>query len=172
MKLNVFACVRQPSQGPTFGIKGELWNNPRSLRGCWEIQYKSDVWPCASVFRLQVVQQEVDTLKSFLWKRYYTAVSSLKLRCLSENSKASSHLIDVSVHFSLTSISPVTFTPSLPPTTWWLQPSTPACSMSPHNLTRWELDFISGRYRNRLFARERSGFRIVTFSRYASTGSV
>lgn len=22
MKLNVFACVRQPSQGPTFGIKG------------------------------------------------------------------------------------------------------------------------------------------------------
>jgi methylenetetrahydrofolate dehydrogenase (NADP+)/methenyltetrahydrofolate cyclohydrolase/formyltetrahydrofolate synthetase len=21
-KLNVFACVRQPSQGPTFGIKG------------------------------------------------------------------------------------------------------------------------------------------------------
>lgn len=21
---NVFACVRQPSQGPTFGIKGEL----------------------------------------------------------------------------------------------------------------------------------------------------
>lgn len=23
MKLNVFACVRQPSQGPTFGIKGE-----------------------------------------------------------------------------------------------------------------------------------------------------
>lgn len=29
MKLNVFACVRQPSQGPTFGIKGELWNNVR-----------------------------------------------------------------------------------------------------------------------------------------------
>lgn len=27
MKLNVFACVRQPSQGPTFGIKGELWLN-------------------------------------------------------------------------------------------------------------------------------------------------
>lgn len=24
MKLNVFACVRQPSQGPTFGIKGQL----------------------------------------------------------------------------------------------------------------------------------------------------
>lgn len=24
MKLNVFACVRQPSQGPTFGIKGEI----------------------------------------------------------------------------------------------------------------------------------------------------
>lgn len=23
LKLNVFACVRQPSQGPTFGIKGE-----------------------------------------------------------------------------------------------------------------------------------------------------
>lgn len=23
MKLNVFACVRQPSQAPTFGIKGE-----------------------------------------------------------------------------------------------------------------------------------------------------
>ncbi len=22
LKLNVFACVRQPSQGPTFGIKG------------------------------------------------------------------------------------------------------------------------------------------------------
>ena len=24
MKLNVFACVRQPSQGPTFGIKGKF----------------------------------------------------------------------------------------------------------------------------------------------------
>ena len=23
LKLNVFACVRQPSQGPTFGIKGQ-----------------------------------------------------------------------------------------------------------------------------------------------------
>lgn len=23
LKQNVFACVRQPSQGPTFGIKGE-----------------------------------------------------------------------------------------------------------------------------------------------------
>lgn len=25
MKLNVFACVRQPSQGPTFGIKGDFF---------------------------------------------------------------------------------------------------------------------------------------------------
>ena len=24
LKQNVFACVRQPSQGPTFGIKGKL----------------------------------------------------------------------------------------------------------------------------------------------------
>lgn len=24
LKKNVFACVRQPSQGPTFGIKGEV----------------------------------------------------------------------------------------------------------------------------------------------------
>ena len=24
LKLNSFACVRQPSQGPTFGIKGML----------------------------------------------------------------------------------------------------------------------------------------------------
>lgn len=30
MKLNVFACVRQPSQGPTFGIKGELLNTAHS----------------------------------------------------------------------------------------------------------------------------------------------
>lgn len=27
MRQNVFACVRQPSQGPTFGIKG--------LTNCW-----------------------------------------------------------------------------------------------------------------------------------------
>ncbi len=25
LKKNVFACIRQPSQGPTFGIKGELF---------------------------------------------------------------------------------------------------------------------------------------------------
>ncbi len=31
MKLNVFACVRQPSQGPTFGIKGELRSKKKKL---------------------------------------------------------------------------------------------------------------------------------------------
>lgn len=30
MKLNVFACVRQPSQGPTFGIKGEFGKSVNS----------------------------------------------------------------------------------------------------------------------------------------------
>lgn len=84
---------------------------------------------------------------------------------------ASLHLIDESFHFSLTSTSPVTFTPSQPPTTWWLQPSTLACSTSPHNLTRWEL-FSSGRYRNRLFAHKTNGFRLLSLSLYASTGSV
>ncbi len=24
LKKNIFACIRQPSQGPTFGIKGEF----------------------------------------------------------------------------------------------------------------------------------------------------
>lgn len=30
---NVFACVRQPSQGPTFGIKGILWQDPGGAKG-------------------------------------------------------------------------------------------------------------------------------------------
>lgn len=62
-----------------------------------------------------------------------------------ENTEASLQLIDESFHVSLTSISPVTFTPSLLPTTWWLQPSTLECSTSLHSLTRWGLLFISVR---------------------------
>lgn len=27
LKRNVFACVRQPSQGPTFGIKGNFYSS-------------------------------------------------------------------------------------------------------------------------------------------------
>ena len=40
LKKNIFACVRQPSQGPTFGIKGgaagggysQVWNYSRAVK--------------------------------------------------------------------------------------------------------------------------------------------
>lgn len=40
MNLNVFACVRQPSQGPTFGIKGELWSTTCQ----WEVAKVTNCW--------------------------------------------------------------------------------------------------------------------------------
>ena len=33
LKQNVFACVRQPSQGPTFGIKGMTYSSSHPLPG-------------------------------------------------------------------------------------------------------------------------------------------
>lgn len=62
------------------------------------------------------------------------------------------HLINKSVHFSSTSISPVTFTPSQLPTTWLPLPSTLACSTSLHNLTKWVLYSVSGILKHTHFA--------------------
>lgn len=74
MKLNVFACVRQPSQGPTFGIKGELCHRAQQHieQPCtvFKLLFNNCV---VLVFCLQVVLLEVDTLRSFQWKRYFAS---------------------------------------------------------------------------------------------------
>lgn len=79
MKLNVFACVRQPSQGPTFGIKGEFWKSVNS--GDVARVYYRDIFMYVLFiyfsFCLQAVLQEVDILKLFQWKRYSIAFPTL-----------------------------------------------------------------------------------------------
>lgn len=153
MKLNVFACVRQPSQGPTFGIKGDLWKNVHSVTGC----------TCYELLKCKFL-----VLYWYIYLHYYyyyilscvcrgcrrrwifsshsdgrgTASLFKDRNCYYNNTKEI--WINKSVHFSSTSISRATFTPSRLPTTWWLLPSMPACSTSTRKLTRWVLYFVSG----------------------------
>lgn len=95
MKLNVFACVRQPSQGPTFGIKGEFWKSVNS--GDVAHVYYRDLFMyvlfISLSFCLQAVLQEVDILKLSQWKRYSIAFPTL---CFfsSKSSKKAKYVID------------------------------------------------------------------------------
>uniref|UniRef100_A0A6I8SQB9 C-1-tetrahydrofolate synthase, cytoplasmic n=1 Tax=Xenopus tropicalis TaxID=8364 RepID=A0A6I8SQB9_XENTR len=43
LNLNVFACVRQPSQGPTFGIKGNLKIACFGLKNCFNLHLTGDI---------------------------------------------------------------------------------------------------------------------------------
>lgn len=55
MKLNVFACVRQPSQGPTFGIKGDFFFFLLLFGGtCCLESYSVCVCVCVHVFGIVV----------------------------------------------------------------------------------------------------------------------
>lgn len=141
MNLNVFACVRQPSQGPTFGIKGELtyaqWEVAR-VTGCRNVHFKVLYWFMYVVFspanrwccRRWIFTSHSDGRGAALLFDIRNSAYCLK-------TQRKQILINKSVHFSSTSISLETFMLSQLPTTWWLLPSTPACSTNPHSLTRW-----------------------------------
>lgn len=61
---NVFACLRQPSQGPTFGIKasGEI-RLQKHLRTCGQlISHFLNTYLCRAVLRAVAIR------KSFPWK--------------------------------------------------------------------------------------------------------
>lgn len=149
MNLNVFACVRQPSQGPTFGIKGEMWSHHLSL---WSFMGLKPLYLCFFFYPSFVSECVVLScvcrwrcrwwiFSSHSYGRGRTLLCCIMLRTMPPLWKPCS-LIDDCGHSSSTFISPVTFTQSRPPTIWWLRPLTLACSTSPHNLTRWGLCFV------------------------------